>query len=147
MNKGLYPVSSSSSQMDFKFVSTGKKGNISKVVQYRETIHFGLYNLGFGNETANGDIDDEARDDNGDRDKILVTVASTAIAFTNTYPQALIFAQGSTESRTRLYQMSITRYYKEISENFFIYGLLEDTGWEEFVEGKPYMAFIARRKN
>jgi hypothetical protein len=52
-------------------------------------------------------VDDSIRSNNGDRDKVLATVAFTALDFTDEFPEALIVMEGSTSARTRLYQMGI----------------------------------------
>ena len=57
----------------------------------------------------------------------------------------MIFAIGSTPSRTRLYQMGISRYFDEILELFMISGLLENH-WGEFEADNNYQAFLVKRK-
>nr|WP_213087120.1 hypothetical protein [Chitinophaga agrisoli] len=105
-----------------------------------------VYNLAFGDiNIQTGTIDDFSVSNNGDRDKILATVAATVIAFTDHYPGALIFAQGSTASRTRLYRMSIAKHHNEISGIFDIYGFIKDQ-WEPFKPDGAYAAFLAKRK-
>ena len=62
-----------------------------------------IYNLGFGDYNAETKtIDDEIITNNGDSLKVLATVASTVYAFTEKYPDALVFATGSNNLRTRL---------------------------------------------
>jgi hypothetical protein len=85
---------------------------------------------------------------NGDSSKVLATVASTIYAFTDKYPNAWIFATGSTVVRTRLYRMGITNNLEEITEDFYVYGLTTDTNiWEEFIIGEDYEAFLITKKN
>jgi hypothetical protein len=57
---------------------------------------------------------------NGDSPKVLATVASTVYAFLERYPDAYVFATGSTNSRTRLYRMGISANYLEIRKDFNI---------------------------
>src|SRR5882762_918527 len=87
----------------YEFYSEGSRGRIKKIILY-EKIGMNLFNLGFGdwNEELQG-LDDSSRSNNGDRDKVLATVAFTALDFTSKFPDAQIFAEGSTSSRTRLY--------------------------------------------
>lgn len=57
----------------------------------------------------------------------------------------MVFAQGSTPSRTRLYQIGIASQYEEISLLLYIYGFINDQ-WEEFRKGCNYEAFLVRLK-
>lgn len=93
----------------FEFVSVGKKGRIYKMVQYSKTNYKGVYNLAFGDKnTMTGELDDMSISNNGDSEKVLATVVATLYAFFDSHPDAYVYATGSTESRTRLYQMGIS---------------------------------------
>ena len=145
MNLPKYQVSADDEHFLYEFFSEGPKGSIKKTVIYSE-IEDGLFNLAFGdwNEQLNK-LDDSIRSNNGDRDKILATVASTAIDFTDRFPQAEIFTEGSTPARTRLYQMGISNHLEEISEGFEIQGYIEQE-WSPFRKGINYEAFLIKRK-
>ena len=79
--------------------------------------------------------------------KVLATVASTVYAFTEKYPNAWIFATGSTNVRTRLYRMGITNNIEEIKTDFDVYGLTVNTNvWEEFIGGEDYEAFLITKR-
>ncbi len=105
-----------------------------------------FFNLGFGDwDTATGEIDDLVETNNGDRDKVLSTVAGAVLEFTESYPTAIVYAKGSTRVRTRLYQMSIARNWEAITPLFKILGELPE-GWEPFQPNKNYLAFLAMRK-
>jgi hypothetical protein len=90
-------------------------------------------------------LDDSIRSNNGDRDKVLATVAFTALTFMDQYPKAEIFVEGSTAARTRLYQMGINNNLLEISLNFNVKGYREGS-WEAFRQGRNYKAFLIQRK-
>ncbi|MEP7251343.1 MAG: hypothetical protein ABI683_03155 [Ginsengibacter sp.] len=47
---------------------------------------------------------------------------------------------GSTKARTRLYRMSITKFYKEMQKDFYLYGQLGDT-YPKFELDKDYDGF------
>ena len=145
MNLPKYQVSADDERFLYEFFSEGPKGSIKKTVIYSE-IEDGLFNLAFGdwNEELNK-LDDSIRSNNGDRDKILATVASTAIDFTDRFPQTEIFTEGSTPARTRLYQMGISNNLAEISEDFEIQGYI-DHEWQPFRKGINYEAFLIKRK-
>ena len=57
----------------------------------------------------------------------------------------MVYVSGSTESRTRLYRMGISKYFSEVKDNFDIFGELE-SGWEYFNTNTDYEAFIIRKK-
>lgn len=133
------------SLMVFQFVSEGPKGKIPKLIKYSETNFKGMYNLGFGDMDAMGEIDDMAISDNGDSDMVLATVISTVYAFSDRYPDYWIYATGSTKSRTRLYRIGISKYMDEISMDFDIYGLRGDN-WGPFKKNIDYEAFLVQRK-
>ena len=86
-----------------------------------------------------------AKSDNGDSEKILATVAQSAVIFTNYHPNSLIFAEGSTPIRTRLYRIGISQNFEEISETFLVFGLLENE-WHPFEKNTDYQAFLVKRK-
>ena len=58
---------------------------------------------------------------------------------------AWVYATGSTQARTRLYRIGITKYFDEVKQDFEIYGL-KDGEWEYFEKGVEYTAFVVRRK-
>ena len=145
MNFPKYPVAANDENSRYLFFSEGPKGKIAKGVIYSH-IEGNLYNLGFGdwNEESEN-LNDFSRTNNGDRDKVLVTVAFTALDFTSKNPEAQIFVEGSTSARTRLYQMGIAGNLMEIKANFEINGFLFN-GWEPFRRGRNYDAFLIKRK-
>jgi hypothetical protein len=141
-----YELKTEKSLTTFEFVSVGVKGEIPKIVQYSETNLKGFYNLGFGDKDPNtGEIDDNIISDNGDSQKVLATVAATVYAFTDKYPDAWIYAAGSTKARTRLYRIGITNNLEEILKDFELYGM-RNGEWEEFVKRVNYKAFLVKRR-
>lgn len=130
----------------YEFVSDGPKGKIVKLVEYNKTGVDGVYNLGFGDkDLITGKMNDNVVTDNGDSTKVLATVASTVFTFFNKYPNAWIYATGSSRSRTRLYRMGISNNLTEISQVFDVYGLIGDA-WYEFEKNTEYDAFMIKRK-
>ena len=146
MNYEKYELESDRKLLVFEFISTGPKGEIRKLVQYTETNLKDYYNLGFGDKNdKTGEIDDKIITNNGDSQIVLATVASTAYAFTEKYPDAWIYAVGSNSIRTRLYRIGITNNLLEIKRDFDVYGL-KDGQWHEFRKNVEYKAFLIRRK-
>ncbi|MCE6988491.1 DUF6934 family protein [Dyadobacter sp. CY323] len=130
----------------FEFRSIGPKGAVLKIIRYVETELPGFYNLGFGDlDPITRSIDDLIATNNGDAKKILQTVASTLYIFTDQYPEAIVFATGSTNVRTRLYRMGISNNLEAIEKDFTIKGYFKED-WEPFALGIPYEAFLVRRK-
>jgi len=134
----------SASRLDYEFDSEGPKGRIRKVVSYSPQYAGGIryFNLGFGDlNKATGKIDDLAITDNQDREKVLATVAATLLEFIRQFPDATVYATGSTPARTRLYQMGIAANWTEIAALLYVYGYEQNTGWQPFQKNVPYVAF------
>ena len=146
MKLDRYELKAEDSLMVFDFVSDGPKGRIPKLVKFSETNLKDLYNIAFGDkDLTTGNLNDLSISNNGDSEKVLATVVSTIYAFTDYYPNSLIYATGSTKARTRLYRMGITKYLNDIKKDFDIYGLRNDE-WESFEKEIEYDAFLAKRK-
>ena len=127
-NLEKYEFYTSVNFLDYEFYSRGPKGVIRKIVRYRQLFsdNTSYFNLGFGdwNEYENR-INDFVATNNGDSEKVLVTVAYTVVQFTEYYPDAIMYAEGSTPSRTRLYQMGINKFWNEIEQDFNLYGFIK----------------------
>lgn len=148
MNRPKYLYKSEEEFRVYSFYSEGIKGLVKKMVVFSYTGENDIYNLGFGDyNSETKTIDDEIITNNGDSLKVLATVASTVYAFTEKHPNALVFATGSNNVRTRLYRMGIANNLEEIKADFEVYGLRVDNNvWEEFNSGDDYEAFIVKRK-
>ena len=118
--------------MVYEFYSEGPKGIVAKLVIYRETYLRNFYNLGFGDKDGEtGAIDDSVITNNGDSQKVLATVASTLLHFTDKSPPSTVIAVGRTKSRTRLYRMGIYNNLEMIQEHFEVFGR-KDNRWQPF---------------
>ena len=122
MNVEKYNLKADTKLTRFEFISEGTKGAIRKLIEFQETTDKGLFNLAFGDKNQVTGIDDLTVSDNGDTEKILATVVSAVYAFCDKYPDAFVYASGSTKSRTRLYRMGITKYYDQMESDFYLYG-------------------------
>lgn len=145
MNLPKYPFTSSNRQMTFEFTSEGPKGLIHKLIHFQR-IGIGIvFNLAFGDkEPAGRQINDTITSNNGDGEKVLATVVATIYAFTDKYPHYWIYVTGSTQSRTRLYRMGISKYYHEVIDDFEVLGDREGE-WEVFKFNVEYEGFLIRR--
>ena len=83
--------------------------------------------------------------DNGDSEKVLATVVAAIYSFCDRFPNAWIYATGSTAARTRLYKMGINKYFELVQTDFEIFGQTESE-WEHYIKGKDYEAFVVQRK-
>jgi hypothetical protein len=107
----------------------------------------GVYNIAFGNVNANNALDEDTISDNGDRNKVLATVAQAVERYSRRYPSRWIYFSGSTYARTRLYRMAISLNLEELTKNFDIFA--EVNGQEEFVPFSKNMiveGFLVRRR-
>ena len=141
MNIDIYFLTSDPQHHTYEFYSEGPKGKIKKGIIYTE-IEYNVYNLAFGDwNEAEQRIDDEVRTNNSDRDKVLATVAWSILDFVNFHPDASIFFQGNTSSRTRLYQMKIAENIEDYDQLFEIFGHVKNE-WEPFQRNKNYKALM-----
>jgi hypothetical protein len=148
MSKEQYALEVNTNRMEFEFVSDGFNGKIRKAIIYtpRNINGFMFYNLGFGDlNTETGEIDDLSTTNNGDRDRVLATVAATVLEFTNNFPGAVVYAEGSTPARTRLYQMALAKNLSEIEMSLLVYGY-KGGSWLEFQRVVNYEAFAVLRR-
>ena len=118
-----YEIEAEDSLEVFEFLSEGPKGSIQKIIKFSETALNGFYNLAFGDkDLLTGDIDDKAVSNNGDSEKVLATIVSAVYAFTDREKDAWVYATGSTQTRTRLYRMGITKYLDEVKQDLMFMG-------------------------
>jgi hypothetical protein len=147
MRNEQYDVESAASFTTYEFVSEGRKGKIPKIIRYVEYKDSGLFNLGFGDKIGETEkYDDKIVTNNGDSEKVLATVAATIPKFFDKYPEATIYARGSSLGRTRLYRISISNALEEITKDFDILGSLNGN-WEKFQPNRDYYAFLIRKND
>jgi hypothetical protein len=148
MNTDYYLLARDEDLAVYYFVSEGSKGRIKKGVFFQLVDEEEqLYNLAFGDwNDETGYLDDLVRTDNRDTQKVLNTVAIAVADFMGRNPEAQLMAKGGTESRTRLYQISILKNLKDISEMYYAEGLKKGC-WESFKNGANYEAFLLTRRS
>ena len=131
----------------FEFLSIGKSGRFLKLIIFRPTEYYNLYYLAFGDIAENGLLDDGVITDNGDRNKILATVASAVERYTSRYPERMIYFRGSTKARTRLYRMAIGLNLEELSLTYEIYAHIDSQDqFPIFQKNMELSAFLVKRK-
>ena len=142
-----YPLAVSHDKMTFEFYSEGNGKRILKIVEYQPMVLKNVYNLALGDKDPHTrEIDDMVSSNNGDKDKVLATVAATIYTFTDQYPETRVYMAGNTKARTRLYRMSISRFLNEICRDFVVLGEL-DNKWTMFKINKEYSGFLVIRKS
>ena len=141
-----YQLKSGEQLSSYEFVSEGPQGLITKRIQFTLINEEQVYNLAFGDkDPISGEIDDLVVINNSDSEKVLATVIAAVYAFCDKHHDIWIFATGSSNSRTRLYRIGISKYLEEINEDFDLYGEIKEE-WERFESGKNYTSFLAKRK-
>lgn len=134
----------------YVFISEGRR-RIKKIVDFKP-VTGNIVNLGFGDLSHGGIIDDKANSNNGDILKILVTVVEILRDYTARYPGVAIHFMGSTERRTRLYCRILTSYYHLFSEDFTLAGIISTPAGEKTIAFNPdaiekYQAFLIKKKS
>ena len=146
MNQPRYQLKASNNLTTYEFLSEGPRGKIVKLIQFTTTNYKDVFNLAFGDmDGETGEIDDKVISNNADSEMVLATVVSAVYAFTDKNPDAWIYATGSSKSRTRLYRMGITKYLKDVKNDFEIFGQIGKT-WEVFSKDIQYESFLVKRK-
>jgi hypothetical protein len=148
MELETYSIIKDTENFVFEFCSEGPRGTIKKVVKFRHVRKLGdnVFSLAFGDQQEfTGRINDVAISNNNDQIKVLNTVATTVIDFIEKRPNAIILIQGSTLSRTRLYQMRISFHWSKISQYYEVYGE-HGKEWLPFQKGVNYERFLVFKK-
>jgi hypothetical protein len=61
------------------------------------------------------------------------------------HPSATVYLKGSTDSRTRLYQIIISKFIEQISSEFDVYGELEEK-FERLKKNIYYKGFLIQKR-
>jgi hypothetical protein len=148
MEWDIYGLDKNEDGLGYTFYSEGPKRRIRKVIKFQHLTYPGgnVYNLAFGDfDELTGNMDDGTISNNGDRLKVLHTVASAVIEFLSIKSSAIILITGSTSSRTRLYQIRIAGFLSQVTQQFEILGELGKE-WLPFRVGVNYKRFLVFKK-
>lgn len=132
----------------YTFTSCGLE-EVTKVVEFTPTHIPNVFNLGFGDLLANGEINDFANTNNGDIMKVLSTVIHILKDFTKETHCTVLF-EGSTQKRTKLYHRILKTYFQQFSEEFSITALIDSENGLLEIRFDPqsdnkYLAFLVKR--
>jgi uncharacterized protein DUF6934 len=135
----------------YKFFSVGRN-RIEKIVDFVPLKVKNVMNLGFGDLSPDGSIDDRVASNNGDIGKVLATIVMILKHFTALQPHIIIYFSGSTVERTRLYTRVLKMYYSAFSKEFMIYGIVGTKQNGQRLPFDPcaqvdYFAFLIKRIN
>ena len=152
MNENRYTqITSTSDYKIFTFISEGRHGKLTKFVRFDKLDYWSdTYNIALGTVLENGVIDYTGITNNGDRNRLLATVASIIFTFLEKNPGNAVYLTGSDLRRTLLYQRAINYAYEELIQLFNIEGDIstgEDfSEFEPFDTSKNYYGFRVKRK-
>lgn len=144
MNQPNYSFSILNQALRFDFLSTGRSV-ISKSIIYTKTQTPELYSLALVDNYSDGSSDDRSVSNNGDMEKILVTVFHTFSIFFQHYPNSIIAFNGSTPSRTRLYRIALSHELSNINKLYNVWGIVDET-YQPFERDKAYLGFLLSLK-
>lgn len=145
MNHKFYALQSSEDYLTFNFQSISSDRVVAKRIQF-VPIQNDLYNLAFGDLDEKGEIDDLIVTNNNDTHQVLATVIQAIFLFLNNYQQCSVYFEGSTSSRTRLYQIILAKEMQNWNDTFTVFGISEGliSGFET---ERDFDSFIVRLKD
>lgn len=146
MHYAPYALSANGENTRFHFQSIGKRGVFEKVIlltPLSDTV-YNLSLLDFNSDSQ--EYDDLSVTDNGDMPVVLATAFAGIRLFMNSNSGKSIYFEGSTYSRTRLYQIAISKIYDPHNEEFIIYGK-KDNIWHSFEPNINYDSFLVVKKS
>ncbi|SHG56819.1 hypothetical protein SAMN04488109_0865 [Chryseolinea serpens] len=145
MDLPYYSLRSARSRLWCTFYSEGPRGRILKAIRFvMVQASPAVFNVTLGDVKIEfGEVDTLVVSNNGDRDKILRTVAESIILFCRRYPQAYVLVSGNSPVRNRLYRMIISNRINEIRQYCEIYGMIGLRGYP-FRESQNYNGFLVK---
>lgn len=143
MDKPFYEFTILDEANRYEFTSIGHK-SIDKVIIFQKTDLPNFYNLVLADIVGDGTYDDLIESNNGDMEKIMATVIQAIFAFLAFYPNANVLFSGSTPSRTRLYNIILTKEFEKLND-FTVNGL-KDGKLISFVRNEKYDGFVIYKK-
>ncbi|MCF2486613.1 DUF6934 family protein [Dyadobacter sp. CY347] len=145
MKLDYYQTKPSDDYLSFRFESVSDTKTIKKMITFKpipKGINF--YNLAFGDLDEQDEMDDLMISNNADMEKVIATVIQSIFIFCQVNPTALIYIEGSTPQRTRLYRIIINKEFETFRKDFEIFGMI-NTLVEPFSRNRPYTAFVVKR--
>lgn len=144
MNHPFYKFNVSNHALRFDFSSIGKNVVLKSII-YTRTETPDLFSVALVDIYGDGSADDTSVINNGDMEKILVTVFQTFSVFFKNYPESVVAFAGSTPARTRLYRIAISHELSSITKVYNVWGIINDT-YQLFQKDQPYIGFLVSLK-
>jgi len=145
MNYEPYPLLATEQNSRFQFRSTGKRGVFEKVISF-SLLNNNIFNLALLDYSPQtGEEDDLSVTDNGDLHEIMATVMKAILLFLEQHPDKIIYVEGNTKSRTRLYQISISKVYPLLINDLIILGQ-QNEKWIDFETNLSFESFLIAKK-
>ncbi|MCF0050926.1 hypothetical protein LXM25_12710 [Dyadobacter sp. LJ53] len=145
MKHKFYPYRASGDFLRFTFESISEQRIVRKKAEF-VPISPVLYNFAFGDVIDDEEINDLAVTNNKDTYTVLATVIRIIQDFLSSNEDKLVYFQGSTPSRTRMYQIILTKEMANWEEKFTVYGVI-DGEMMPFKIDFRFDAFIIQLKN
>ncbi len=146
MNEPSYPFNQIEDKFSFTFDSVSNQKTIRKLIEFRLIdSNTYLYNLALVDILPDGSVSDLSISNNKDMPQVLATVLQAIDYFFSKNTTAKILIQGSTKSRTRLYQIAIAKYLSQIEHKYLLWGFIKEN-IECFATGRNYDGFIVENK-
>ena len=147
MKQKYYNYLSDEECLWFEFESVSEQKTVRKVIVYSPFQNSpDVFNLGLVDALEDGSYSDKTTTNNDDMAKVMATVIRTLLRFYEKYPLKMVYVEGSTAERTRLYRIIISRELSEIENIFTVYGLSGSVS-ELFKKNQSYDAFVIVLKN
>ena len=145
MNYKSYTLHTSKGNTRFQFQSIGRRGTFEKVILL-DLLDDDIYNLALLDyNPVSQKYSDLSITDNGDMPEILATVIKAITAFLNQYQNKKIYFEGSTRSRTTLYQIAINKVYNSNNQGLII-RVLKNEEWHPFEPNINFEGFLIEKK-
>lgn len=139
-----YPVTFDTENARFRFQSIGKRGVFDKVVEFTR-IAPDIYNLALLDyDPLTREFSDISVTDNGDMPEVIATVITIIEQFFDSNPGQKVYFEGSTATRTRLYQIAIAQVFDPHSD-LSIEGY-KDEQWIGFEPNIRFEGFLVKKK-
>lgn len=146
MNEESYPFNSIEQIFVFEFESISPNKTIKKLVEISLVdVENQVFNIALLDVLPGNTMSDITVSNNSDMPKVLTTVFRALDQFFKLIPAARVLLSGSTPSRTRLYQMAMSKYLYELELKFDIWGFMGDNP-ESFTKRRNYERFTISLK-
>lgn len=129
----------------YTFVSSGKKGDIAKIVVFQEMTQ-GNYNLVLADYDFEKDaFSDTIVSNNGDMPKIMSTVTQIILDFFRKFPESCVVLEANSIPKSRLYNRIVKNYYKTLQPQIQILVETQDS-LEEYNLGQEHNKFYLYKR-